>query len=297
MNRRLAHWLLIPLLVFSGCSRKSGSETEAVPDPEESAPAEGSATTSQDVDFAAGSVVAQEGSGGGSDSQVMPLGVDDGREILVQSGQPLTYFAPFYPFTKRMEGVEGQVVLQFVIDRMGRVIHPTVSASTVPEFNQYALEAARDWRFLPALEDGKPIDMEVSYPVSFYSEKGSVSVAPGSFFSRLDLIFDTYYLDGPDGYEKAEFEVTPIYRQVPTRPTDSEGNPITGRVLLSFTVTTDGHVRDARVLESTNTELEMPALTAIKYWRFIPRIRKGQSTEARVNQPISFSIPDSEQEG
>jgi len=297
MNRRLAHWLLIPLLVLSGCSRKSGSETEAVPAAEGSPPAGGPATTSPGVDSAAGSVVAQEGSGGGSDSQVMPLRVDDGREILVQSGQPLTYFAPFYPFSKRMEGVEGQVVLQFVIDRLGRVINPTVGASTVPEFNQYALEAARDWRFLPALADGKPIDMEVSYPVSFYSERGSVSVAPVSFFSRLELIFDTYYLDGPDGYEKAEFEVTPIYRQVPTRPTDDEGNPITGRVLLSFTVTTDGQVRDASVIESTNTELEMPALTAIKYWRFIPRIREGQSTEARVNQPISFNIADPEQEG
>ena len=229
-----------------------------------------------------------------TDGQLTPVNVSDGKEVLVQSPEPLVYFAPFYPLSKRMEGIEGQVVLQFVLDRTGRVINPTVSTSTAPEFNEYALQAARDWRFLPGLVEGKPVDLEVSYPVTFASEKGSLGAAPGSVFSRLDLIFDTYYLKGPDGYELAEFEVTPIYRQAPQRPLDDEGNLISGKVLVSFTVSTEGQVEDAKVVESTATELEMPALTAIKFWQFIPRIREGKPVRGRVKQSISFNPEETE---
>lgn len=302
MNRRLTHWLLIPLLVLGGCSRKSESEPASVPEPEAAAVAEESISTGveQDPNDVAPDVVEPTvvtTSGGESDSQVTPLNVDDGGEVIVQSPQPLVYFRPFYPLSKRMEGIEGQVMLQFIIDRLGRVVNPTVSASTVPEFNEYAVAAARDWRFLPALAEGRPIDLEVSYPVDFVSEKGTLGAAPGSIFSVLDLIFDTYYIKGADGYEKAEFEVMPIFQQVPARPTDDKGNPITGRVLVSFTVSTEGQVKDAQVVESTATELEMPALTAIQYWQFIPRIREGQAVESRVKQPITFNIPDPVEEG
>ena len=107
----------------------------------------------------------------------------------------------------------------------------------------------------------------------------------------LDLIFDTYYIKGADGYQKAELEVMPIYQQVPERPRDAAGNPITGKVLISFTVSTEGQVKDAKVLESTATELEMPALTAIGYWQFIPRIRAGIAIESKVTQPITFNVP------
>lgn len=282
-------WLLIPILVLGGCSRNSESEPEIGPTTDDAVAVEEVGPESVGV---AESVAGTTEVSGTDDSQVTPLNLDEGREVMVQSPQPLVYFTPFYPLSKRMEGIEGQVTLQFIIDRLGRVVNPTVGASTVPEFNEYAVAAARDWRFLPALAEGKPIALEFSYPVNFVSEKGSLGAAPGSIFSRLDLIFDTYYLDGPDGYKKADLEVTPIHRQVPARPRDEDDNPITGKVLIAFTVSTEGQVKDAKVLESTATELEMPALTAIGYWQFIPRIRDGLAEETRVQQPLTFDIPD-----
>jgi protein TonB len=314
MSYRLLPILVLSCLAFCGCSRKSepgsGPPSEPIPDLQsEPAEVKGSAEPEPVADEApavtfdalalddifadeAGPIETAaaaiqtplEGEG-----QLTPLNVDEGKKVLVQSPEPLVYFAPFYPLSKRMEGIEGQVVLQFVIDRTGRVVNPTVSASTVPEFNEYALEAVRDWRFLPALVDGKPIDLEVAYPVTYASEKGSLGTTPGSVFSILDLIFDTYYVKGRDGYTLAEFEVTPIYRQVPQRPLDENGNLISGRVLVSFTVSTEGRVENAKVVESTATELEMPALTAIKYWQFIPRIREGKPVRGQVRQALAFN--------
>jgi len=317
MSHRLVPILLLSCLACCGCSRKS----EPVSDPQsepvsesQSEPAEVKTSTEPAavadevpaVTFDAQAVDDIVADGVGSiesaaiqtpldgEGQLIPLNVDEGKEVLVQSPEPLVYIAPFYPLSKRMEGIEGQVILQFVIDRTGRVVNPTVSASTVPEFNEYALEAVRDWRFLPALVEGKAIDLEVAYPVTYASEKGSLGATPGSVFSVLDLIFDTYYVKGPEGYTPAEFEVTPIYRQVPQRPLDENGDLISGRVLISFAVTTEGRVEDAKVVESTATELEMPALTAIKYWQFIPRIREGKPVRGQVRQALAFNPEEKE---
>jgi TonB family protein len=281
MSHRFLSVLLLSSLVFCGCSRKSEPAEEIVSDVP--------GAIAEEAETAAALPTPIE-----TDAQLTPLNVNDGKEVLVQSPEPLVFFAPFYPLSKRMEGIEGQVVLQFVLDRSGRVINPIVSSSTAPEFNEFALQAVRDWRFLPGLVEGEPVDLEVSYPVTFASEKGSLGAAPGSIFSVLDLIFDTYYLKGPDGYELAEFEVTPIYRQAPERPRDDDGNLISGKVLVSFTVNTEGQVENAKVIESTATELEMPALTAIKYWQFIPRIREGKPVPGRVKQAISFNPEEKE---
>jgi protein TonB len=314
MNHRFVPLLLFSWLILCGCPKKSepitdpqvesveetvtagpgtvaeGSEIPVVPAaPEpvgevpgnEAAPEEVAATIRPPGEF-----------GAQDDTQKTPPDVNVGEEIVVQSPEPLVYFTPFYPLSKRMEGIEGKVVLKFVIDRSGRIVNPTVSASTAPEFNEYALQAVRDWRFLPAISEGKPISLEVTSPVTFASEKGTLGAEPGSIFSILDLIFDTYYISGLNGYELAEFEVTPIYQQAPRRPVDDEGNLIYGSVLVSFAVSTEGQVEDAKVIESTATELEMPALTAIKYWQFLPRIREGKPVRGRVNQTIKFTAEE-----
>ncbi|RKX31100.1 MAG: hypothetical protein DRP71_13950 [Verrucomicrobia bacterium] len=309
MSHRFHPFLLLAFLACCSCSKKSETASDPQSEPVEEtvsvAPgsiaeeAEAPAVTREEGEVPADEMDSIETAATipptvETDVQLTPLNVNEGKEVVVQSPEPLVYVAPFYPLSKRMEGIEGQVVLQFVIDRMGRVVNPTVSSSTVPEFNEYALQAARDWRFIPALVEGKPVDLEVAYPVRFASEKGSLGVAPGSIFSRLDLIFDTYYVKGPDGYELAEFEVTPIYQQVPQRPFDNDGNLISGKVLISFTVSTEGQTEDARVIESTATELEMPALAAIKYWQFIPRIREGKPVRGRVKQTITFSPEEKE---
>jgi protein TonB len=312
MSHRFLPILLLSSLAFCGCSKKSEPVSDSKSEPAEVTVSVESDTTAEEAEAPSVTFDPQTVDDILTDEpdpiqsaatvqlpveagrQLTPLSVDEGKEVLVQSPEPVVFIAPFYPLSKRMEGIEGQVVLQFVIDRTGRVVNPTVSASTVPEFNEYALEAVRDWRFLPALVEGKPVDLEVAYPVTFASEKGSLGAAPGSVFSVLDLIFDTYYVKGPDGYTPAEFEVTPIHRQVPQRPVDDDGELISGRVTVSFTVSTEGQVENAKVVESTATELEMPALTAIKYWQFIPRIREGKPVRGQVRQVLSFNPEEKE---
>ena len=75
---------------------------------------------------------------------------------------------PKYPVEAIAQRVEGRVVLIVDIDAEGNVRDVEVESATPPGvFDEVAAEAARKWRFNPALEDGKPVSSRVRVPVDF----------------------------------------------------------------------------------------------------------------------------------
>jgi TonB family protein len=44
---------------------------------------------------------------------------------------------------------------------------PVVTEATEPAFGEAALQAVREWRFLPKVVDGRRVESQVSLPFSF----------------------------------------------------------------------------------------------------------------------------------
>ena len=63
-----------------------------------------------------------------------------------------------------------------------------------------------------------------------------------------------------------------------------------GLVTVSFLVDDKGNVQEPTVSKSTNPELEGPALTAIKKWRFKPAMRDGTAVATHASIPIKFQV-------
>lgn len=74
---------------------------------------------------------------------------------------------PVYPPALRRAGVEGRVVVVFVVDEQGRVQDARVEQSSRPEFEAPALEAVRKWRFRPGQKEGKPVRTYLRQPIRF----------------------------------------------------------------------------------------------------------------------------------
>ena len=66
------------------------------------------------------------------------------------------------------------------------------------------------------------------------------------------------------------------------------GNP--GLVTVSFTVDDKGNVQDPTIVKSSHSELEEPALIAIRKWRFKPARKDGNPVAMHVAIPIKFSV-------
>lgn len=75
---------------------------------------------------------------------------------------------PRYPRAARLRGMEGVVVLSVDVDAGGRPTGVQVkNSSGFTLLDEAALEAVRDWRFVPASRGGRPIAAPVEVPVRF----------------------------------------------------------------------------------------------------------------------------------
>jgi len=75
---------------------------------------------------------------------------------------------PNYPEGARRLGIEGEVVLQFVVDQSGRVERKIEVVASLPMLDQAAIDAVRQWRFSPGRDrDGNPVRVLVSVPLQF----------------------------------------------------------------------------------------------------------------------------------
>lgn len=204
----------------------------------------------------------------------------------VEPAELKTYFPPFYPLSLRMEGVEGRIDLQFKIDATGAVVDVSVLNATAPQFREYALEAGRVWEFFPALKAGEPIPISIVIPVQFISEFGSGELPPNSPLAGLTYLDGSYYTSDANGrYQPANLQLTPLARSQPSFQVP-EGNTEPVRATLMFTVTEEGRVLNPEVIEATNAEFGEAAMTAVRFWQFVPRIKNGKPVSSQVKLPI-----------
>ncbi|MGH8021637.1 MAG: TonB family protein [Opitutaceae bacterium] len=222
-----------------------------------------------------------------------PAPVAAGDQAAAQPAELVVFYPPFYPLSKRMQGIEGRIDLGVSISETGDVTNVEVLAATVPQFREYAVAAAKDWQFTPARVNGKPVPVKAQFPVPFISEFGSGELSVYSPLAPLSYIDGTIYTIGKDGRRvPANVSVMPLIRVTPAfRRPEGETKPL--RVMLNFMVTAEGQVKDPVVTEPSGTDFDQAALTAVKYWQFLPQIRDGKPQASSVKLPIVYG---SEQE-
>ncbi len=93
---------------------------------------------------------------------VMRLGDVASAPVLV------TRVVPDYPRRARLAGIEGEVVLEVVVDRHGRVTGDVRVVRSVPELARAAVTAVQRWRFRPARDrTGTAVAVLIEVPVRF----------------------------------------------------------------------------------------------------------------------------------
>jgi protein TonB len=84
----------------------------------------------------------------------------------VEQGLLIRDVKPIYPRLAQAAGVQGEVVLQAVIGRDGRIenLH---AVSGNPLLVKAALDAVQQWRYRPYLLNGEPVEVETQITVRF----------------------------------------------------------------------------------------------------------------------------------
>lgn len=109
-------------------------------------------------------------------------------------------------------------------------------------------------------------------------------------FRALFLLITCFCLSAlaarADG-EKTEPPV-PVRTVAPDVPSSFSRSGSVGLVTVNFLVDEKGNVQEPTIVKSSHAELEEPALTAIKKWRFKPAKKDGNAVAVHVTIPIKF---------
>jgi TonB family protein len=74
---------------------------------------------------------------------------------------------PAYPLSASRTTQAQAVALCVVVGSDGKPCGPEIPHSPGPEFDRSALEAIKDWKWKPALQNGKPVAVRISVEMTF----------------------------------------------------------------------------------------------------------------------------------
>lgn len=81
--------------------------------------------------------------------------------------KPIYMQNPVYPYDAKRLGIQGVVVVEFIIGKTGTVIEAHAIQSPHPSLAKAAVEAVLASRYEPALRHGKPTGVRMRTPIKF----------------------------------------------------------------------------------------------------------------------------------
>lgn len=79
---------------------------------------------------------------------------------------PIKEVPPIFPVVDQNPGTEttGRAVIAFIVDKDGTVKQAQVERASAVEYGEAALEAVKQWKFKPAMKNGVPVPVRMSFP-------------------------------------------------------------------------------------------------------------------------------------
>lgn len=85
--------------------------------------------------------------------------------------QPIVRIPPQYPIRAAERGIEGWVLIEFLVTETGSVVDPVIIDADPPNiFNRAALRAVVKWKYRPMMVGGKPVAWKTQVVLTFELE-------------------------------------------------------------------------------------------------------------------------------
>lgn len=167
----------------------------------------------------------------------------------------------------------GEVLFDAKVNTRGRLTDVKVVHGQSP-FLEEALGALQTWTFLPARQDGRPVDARIGIVFQFAQP----------YLPKMTARVHEYKEAGMDSKDRAAL---PVFTLEPEYPPNSIGE---GSVILNEVVDRDGHVTSMHVVRDLES-LTAPTVAAVRQWKFAPGRRAGEAVESGVIVVVTFRRP------
>jgi TonB family protein len=178
------------------------------------------------------------------------------------------------------------------VDEQGNVRNPVVDFASLPAFGEAAKAAVAQWKFTPALREGKPVALKIRAPVGF-AFSGEELAQMESSRTREPLP------PGPPLVLAEAIGVMPVLTKEVKPKFSREMGTIKamGEALLGFIVDENGEPRDVHTVMTTHLEYAASSLAAIRQWKFKPGQQNGRVVRTEMRVIMNFTPDDPEGAG
>ncbi len=212
------------------------------------------------------------------------------EDVIIQALQLTKMVQPSYPNHALALGIpSGDVTVAISRDAQGIPTDILVLESSNSLFSEAAVEAVRQWRFVPSDETSvrrsapAVARLQFSYQgiIYVYSavERQFSSNAGASIRSRSITLLSL---------KDIEPSPKPVSGPAPKYPAALAAQGIPGEAKVGFYVDSDGKVRMPYVVSATAPEFGAAAVAAVANWRFTPPKFKGNATVATDSWAFEF---------
>lgn len=208
-----------------------------------------------------------------------------------------------YPEAALEQGLEGTVVLRFVVSEAGSVSDIRVKEGVSPELDREAVRVFRLLQWEPAIRLGNPVPSEEEFPFKFNIKKyhrhckqmGATKMEQP--YSPADTSLQVY------GPAQLSSMPEPIFEDplmtLPRFITSSLVYPeaaykqnISGEVELSFVIETNGRPSNIIIVRPLGGGCTEEAIRIFKQIMWMPGIKDGLAVRSRINLSVAFKLPN-----
>lgn len=213
---------------------------------------------------------------------------------------------PEYSEIARMVKYQGVCVVGLILGKDGLVSDAWVTRKLGFGLDQKALEAVRQWKFDPAMKDGKPVPVLLNVEVQFrlYDSAPGASTSTGKDVIPVPAVAEPPKASPTQQNAEASplSEAAPpapiipgalIRKIVPRYPKEARKSKVEGEVELKATIEKNGDVSEISIVRGDMTLAE-EAVNAVRNWMFDP-YSQG-STAVKVTQNIVFKFSSGRKE-
>ena len=198
-----------------------------------------------------------------------------------------------YPPTAMENGIQGRVIVQFVVTKTGKIGDVKVIRGVDSALDAEAVRVVKTFPdFIPGRSNGKPVNTWYTLPITFRLAHNQVStITPSTQDNDSDEVFRAVeQMPVFPGGDAALMKYIDSHLQYP--PTAME-NGIQGRVIVQFVVTKTGKIGDVKVVRGVDSALDAEAVRLTKSFPdFIPGKKNGRPVNVWYTLPITFKLTE-----
>ena len=200
-----------------------------------------------------------------------------------------------YPEQAKSNGVQGRVIVQFVVNKDGSISNDTVVRSVDPLLDAEAIRVVRSMpNWTAGKQKGEAVRVRFTLPVTFRLDGGTESKSAevkqvAKVPTQGEEIFNV--VEQMPEYPGGVGELMKFLQRNVRYPKEAQEQGKQGRVVVQFVVNKDGSITDAKIVKSVDPQLDAEALRVVNAMpNWTPGKQRGKEVRTYFTIPVTFRL-------